>query len=460
MSNANACRGSVGVALTNLSITSSEDYYNNHTTDADWNFAARNPGSWVNGLKICTIDAMADQRLAIGTFGLNVGYAITAGFSTSVAGTDGTVGIETGYIKGVITNIGPSYVDVKLTDKYSITNDKWSKLDYEEGSSTNAFLGYDEGLFDNTGGHTGGTPGNHANRYRIYDTAGAEQRVERTRFTVTSVGIGSTLIPMGTDLDSTKIWYGDQIRSLNGTYIGNAIGFTTVVDNIVMDTASTVAFANTTFIVMSGIGSGLTARKGNTATDWYNHQTLGLENSTIYWKNLASRPGTSQYAKDRNSRHDEIHIAVVDDTGSVTGTAGNLVEKWTNLSKAVDAKMSPATDINYKNYVSNFSDYFYVGAAQTGVGLKFATPSGYSVDDTGTWGKNVRVSPSTVLGPKVMSLESARDYGAEAGRMETTLADIISSYTVFDNPAEYSVNYLLQGPSGGAFHLRISGKGN
>ena len=64
-----------------------------------------------------------------------------------------------------------------------------------------------------------------------------EQRVERTRFTVTSVGIGSTLIPMGTDLDSTKIWYGDQIRSLNGTYIGNAIGFTTVVDNIVMDTA-------------------------------------------------------------------------------------------------------------------------------------------------------------------------------------------------------------------------------
>ena len=46
LSNANAVEDiSVGVALTNLSITSSEDYYNNHTTDADWNFAARNPGS-------------------------------------------------------------------------------------------------------------------------------------------------------------------------------------------------------------------------------------------------------------------------------------------------------------------------------------------------------------------------------------------------------------------------------
>ena len=460
LSNANAVEASVGIALTNLSITSSEDYYNNHTTDSDWNFAARNPGTWANGLKICTIDAQADQRLAIGTFGLNVGYAITAGFSTSVAMNDGTVGIETGYIKGVITNVGSGFVDVKLTDKYSISNDKWSKLDYEEGSSTNAFLGYDEGLFDNTGGHTGGTPGNHANRYRIYDGSGSELQVERTRFTVTSVGIGSTLIPMGTDLDSEKIWYGDQIRSLNGTYVGNAIGFTTAVDNIVMDTASTVAFANTTFIVMSGIGSGLTARKGNTATDWYNHQTLGLDNSTIYWKNLASRPGTSQYARDRNSRHDEIHIAVVDDTGSVTGTAGNLVEKWTNLSKAADAKMSPATDINYKNYVSNFSDYFYVGAAQTGVGLKFSTPSGYSVDATGTWGKNAQGITFNGAGPKVMSLESARDYGADAGRMETTLADIISSYTVFDNPAEYTVNYLLQGPSGGASIYESQAKAN
>ena len=59
-----------------------------------------------------------------------------------------------------------------------------------------------------------------------------------------------------------------------------------------------------------------------------------------------------------------------------------------------------------------------------------------------------------------MSLESARDYGAEAGRMETTLADIISSYTVFDNPAEYSVNYLLQGPSGGASIYESQAKAN
>ena len=44
--------------------------------------------------------------------------------------------------------------------------------------------------------------------------------------------------------------------------------------------------------------------------------------------------------------------------------------------------------------------------------------------------------------------------------METTLADIISSYTVFDNPAEYSVNYLIQGPSGGHSIYESQAKGS
>ena len=59
-------------------------------------YASRNPGSWANDLKVCTIDGKADQRIAIGTEGMVVGYAVTAGFSTSVANTDGTVGVQTG----------------------------------------------------------------------------------------------------------------------------------------------------------------------------------------------------------------------------------------------------------------------------------------------------------------------------------------------------------------------------
>ena len=226
-----------------------------------------------------------------------------------------------------------------------------------------------------------------------------------------------------------------------------------------MDTAATVAFANTDFLVMSGIGSGINLRVGNTAKDWYNEQTLGLTNSTVHWKNLAPKPATSAYAKERNSRFDEVHVAIVDDTGSVTGTAGNIVEKWTGLSKAQDAKISPSTDIYYKNYIANYSDSIFVGAAQTGLGLKFNTSGGYQIDGTGAWGTNAQGVTFNGAGAKTFTLANGVDYDG-VNRFNVTLGQVVNSYTVVENPAEYSVNYLIQGPSGGSSIYESQAKAN
>ena len=449
----------VGAAVTNLSVESSEDYFNNHTTDTEWHYAARNPGSWANDLKVCIIDSKADQRLAIGTDGLSVGFAVTAGFSTSVALTDGTVGVQTGYLKGQITQINHGSFDVKIISKYNSSTNVWSDADYEEGSSTTAFQGYDQGIFDWQEANQ--TPNiNYPNRIRIFNNSGVEQRVERTRFQAT-VGIGSTMITFGTDLDTFKAHIGDQIKSLNNTYNGNIVGYTTGIGDtkVIMDTAATVAFANTDFIVSSGVGSGINLRVGNTATDWYQQQKLGLSNSNLYWKNLAAAPGTSAYAKERNSRFDEIHVAVVDDTGSVTGTAGNIVEKWTGLSKASDAKISPSTATFYKDYLANFSEYIYGGAVEVGIGLKYATSSGYSVDATGTWGQKAQGVTFNGIGARAHTFANGNDYGS-VNSYNVTLGDVISSYTTLENPAEYDINYLIQGPSGGTSIYEAQAKAN
>ena len=188
LSNANA---PVGVAITNLSIASSEDYYNNRTEDTNWLYAARNPGSWANELKVCTIDAQADQRIAIGTEGLSVGYAVTAGFSTSIANADGTVGIQTGYVKGLITGVNVGSIDVKVVSKHNVSTDVWSAIDYEEGSTTAAFQGYDAGVYADNIGST--TDVNHPNRVKIFDTSGTQKSIERQSFQAT-IGIGSTTI--------------------------------------------------------------------------------------------------------------------------------------------------------------------------------------------------------------------------------------------------------------------------
>ena len=455
LSNANS---PVGVAITNLSIKSSEDYYNNRSTDTSWMYAARNPGSWANGLKVCTIDGLADQRLAIGTDGVAVGYAVTAGFSTSVANTDGTVGVQTGYLKGIITGINVGSVDIKVVSKHNVTTDVWSAVDYEEGSSTGSFTGYDVGIYNDN--ITSDASVNHPNRIQFFNTSGTAQSVERTRFNA-SVGIGSTEITFGADFNTLKSAPGDTVKSLNGTYSGAIVSYATTggVAEIIMDTSATVAFANTAFVVVSAASSGIYLREGNTIVDWYDQQTLGLTNSTVKWSSIAPKPTTTEYGKERNAKNDEFHVVVVDDTGSVTGTSGNIMEKWGGLSKASDAKISPSTGIYYKDYIANFSNNIFVGAAQTGVGMKHTMMSGYTIDDSGLWGSKAQGVSFNGAGANIFSLANGNDYGG-VDQYECNLGDIVSSYQVLDNPAEYSVNYLIQGPSGGSSIYEAQAKAN
>ena len=74
----------------------------------------------------------------------------------------------------------------------------------------------------------------------------------------------------------------------------------------------------------------------HTVTDWYDNQTLDLTNGTVYWNTIASKPQTNTYADDRNGKNDAFHVVLVDDTGSVSGIQGTILEKNLNLSKASD----------------------------------------------------------------------------------------------------------------------------
>ena len=91
-------------------------------------------------------------------------------------------------------------------------------------------------------------------------------------------------------------------------------------------------------------------------TDWYDQQTLGLSNSTVYWKNIADKPGTSEYARERSGKNDQMHIIVVDDKGSVTGVAGQILEKNLFISKGKDTR-DQNTVTYYKDYLALNSAY-------------------------------------------------------------------------------------------------------
>ena len=78
-----------------------------------------------------------------------------------------------------------------------------------------------------------------------------------------------------------------------------------------------------------------------------------------FYDQVSGAPGTSPYASTRSGVNDEIHIIVVDEDGVISGTQNTVLEVYSKLSKASDAK-SPQGDSNYyPTVILNKSKYVY-----------------------------------------------------------------------------------------------------
>jgi hypothetical protein len=439
-----------------LKIKSQEDYTNNYSNATDWIFASKDPGSWANGLKVCTIDAAADQRVAIGTFGISVGYAITCGIATSYASSSGTVETFNGFVKGIVTKVNKDNIDVKIVSMHNTDTGIATEVSYS-ASGLNRLVG---GAFQ---------------YWQVFDNVGAATSLERFRLdSNATVGVGSTVVAVPTELvniiqANSLVSVGDLIQTLNGALTARIVGLST--GQIIIDSASPVSFASTTLVVRyarnvldqtTNKGEGLFTKSTNTVIDWYEQQTLGLTNNVIYWKSIAPKPGTSQYCAERGGKNDEIHVVVVDDSGSITGVSGNILEKYTNLSKGVDAKISPSENIYYKNYLANASAYVFAGTSDSLLGNRFTSINGYTQTSGGTiaWGQNCTGINFGSSGNKSYSLSNGYDYSSASGGMSLSLSDVLNSYEIFRNPAEYDVNFLIAGPDGGSTIFEAQAKAN
>ena len=159
LKNANA---GVGIAsTTTLKIKNYDDYSNNYDTATDFYWAAKNPGSWADNLKVCYIDDFADQTLGITTtslagLGATVGMGITAAVTGVLPGT-GTTAVFTGYVKGIITGAtdatdGNSKLDVKIVSRVSSAGVE-TEIDYAEGDGFASFDTSDSVYFTSDAGN-------------------------------------------------------------------------------------------------------------------------------------------------------------------------------------------------------------------------------------------------------------------------------------------------------------------
>ena len=408
LGNANA---GVGIASTTvigatggLKIENFDDYQENHESDTSFYYAAKHPGSWANGLKVCQIDDQADQIIGINTtsledYGCTIGAGVTAALTNVVIPGAGTTATFTGHLKGIVTGVstdatnGDSKFDVKIVSRVSSAGTEFP-ISYATNSLTNSYKTTTEG-------------------------AGA--------------GIAATTV-----------------------FFVNSSGINTGEPNA----ANTAVSAE---IV--------------TAVDWYDQQTLGLENSTVFWKSIAPRPSTNKYASDRGGKNDGIHVAVVDDLGTITGIQGNILEKFVGLSKAKDAvsNVNSPEKIYYKDFLANRAENIYAGfnpsqsedtfhntlPVATGFGTGFVA----NTTAQGLWSQNAQNTTFAGIGNVTYSLGGGTDYTSVSGKvpapgenggMTATLGDLKTAYDTLSNKDEQAVDFLIMGPGLGSRDLSQS----
>ena len=151
----NLNNSNAGVSLastTALKIKNYDDYQQNYKSATNFTYAAKNPGKWADGLKVCVIDDFADQVIGIttvnvGNTGATIGFGVTAALTNAVVpGTGSTTGF-TGFLKGIITGVttdatgGNSTIDVKVVSRVETVGGGSTEtaITYQEGSTTRAF---------------------------------------------------------------------------------------------------------------------------------------------------------------------------------------------------------------------------------------------------------------------------------------------------------------------------------
>jgi len=233
--------------------------------------------------------------------------------------------------------------------------------------------------------------------------------------------------------DSTTNVVGDTSVAVddNSAFnVGDIIQFST--------TADTSDFDDGDFYRITSLGSGETINFVQHPRGAGGLKRVVVDNARIkrrwrYYDSVDGAPGTSPYVSNRNGSGDEIHVVVVDEDGGITGTPGEVIETFSNLSKAADAK-TPQGDTNYyPTVIKNQSNYIYWMDHNT---------SGSN------WGNNASGTTFTsVTTPTNESLSGGSDGST------VTDAELKTAYEKFQDAETVDVGLIIAGPSGSTTHV-------
>ena len=383
LKNANA---GVGIAsTTTLCIKNYDDYINNYDEATNYNYAAKNPGSWANGLKVCTIDDLADQRVGVATTapdqsGATIGFGVTSPISTTIAGL-GTTTAFVGYLKGIITGIntdasgGASTLDIKVV----------SRVETVGGGATETRITYAE------------------------SNAGASFVAGEALHFVNSSGINSTGLGYNVTASTVTDWYDQQTLSLtNSTVFWKTLAPKPIANNY---STSRNGYGDAIHVVVVDDEGTISGVQGNILEK---HISLSkaidaVSNvnapQKVYYQDYLADFSANLFAAGNPSNAADTHHNTVPRAVGFTAVSGTKSESFTPVTVGGGLWGQSAQDTTF-SALGNVS-YTLGGGRDYSGGI-----------------------PAT----------------GDNGGMSTSLGNLQTSYQLFENKDEIEVDYLIMGP--------------
>ena len=233
------------------------------------------------------------------------------------------------------------------------------------------------------------------------------------------------IVDRGADYTITKTGHG---LSVGGTYTDDAAVGHEVVE---------VVDANTVRIIEGSAAP--TPASGDTAVAFSNSSwnATAIGSTGLTYKNIGPRPGTSAFATERWLKHDEVHVAVIDES------TNTIVERNLYLSKLSDGKSPEGASTYWKDYVNEFSSYIYASALTSAEFTTLGSDPGATAASYGATAA-ANVSLARILGTAGGSLSGGvDDYAYTAG-------EVSAAYTLFQDTEETSIDFVIMGGSMGS----------
>ena len=411
--------------------------------------AARNPGSWANGIKVGIIDGKADQILSgISTTTLTTTTTTFVGVATA----SGNIGITTTFISGITTTgitIGQT-----LNTIPGVTG----------AGTTVTSIGIGTVFINPVSLNTATLTGQSVSFGSNVSTSSTTGLTLQVGYGLTQSLTGKVDTSSGSPLDLTGYYLKGIITEIGSASVSVKIlsrvssGNTETPIDYQQDGIYCFPETGTVGIVTFGTGTTLGSAAYTGEVDWFSQQYIELPSikSEIQWNSIAQAPGTSAFAEPRGSRFDEVHVVLIDELGTITGNAGTVLERHLGLSKATDAEFSAGSTAYWRKYIAANSAYIFALGSPAGLTTTGYDANQFDLTTDNGWDQPTDGGPNN--GPVIFgtsgnvgaALTGGKNYDGginlnTTGALTATLDEIKDGYDLLENTESIDIDFLLAG---------------